>query len=213
MNKSIIFFVAIAGTFSGYAQLGISPEAGINFSMANSKIGDLKTDSKYRIGYKAGVGIDITIYKGFYIQPGIYYTIKGAILHTSVSGIASEDKMSLNYFDIPINLAYRYDFNNAGSVFAFAGPYWGIGINRKSENNMNGVSIENDIKYGDAATDEFIKADFGLNFGIGYISPVGIYLRLQYAIGLSNISNTINATWKNQVFSASLGYVFELNQR
>lgn len=210
MKKLLLLFISMIEAAGGYAQLSINPEAGINFSTAVSKNDNLKTDSKYRIGYKAGALVDISIYNGVYIEPGIFYTVKGVTLNTSAVGVLSENKITLNYLEVPINIGYKYNFDKAGAMFVFAGPYWGIGLNGKNESHTNGMSAENDIKFGHKVTDEFIKADFGLNVGAGYVLLSGLYFRLQYGAGLCNISNVENTSWKNRAWSASLGYTFKM---
>lgn len=200
--------MAVATAQFAHAQLSINPEAGINIANMSTKINDSKLSSKSIIGYKVGAMVDIGIAKGFYIQPGVFYTVKGA--EYSLVGI--KDKHTLNYLEIPLNLGYRYEFDNAGAVFATVGPYIGIGLNGKSKQEGVLGSIEEDIKFGSNA-DQPKKIDYGANFSVGYISPIGLYVRAQYGLGIANLSNVNNSSNRNRVWGFSLGYSFVLNEK
>ncbi len=207
-----VFFLSICllAFLVSRAQLSINPEAGINFANADWSLGNASIEPKSIIGFKAGAMVDIGIYKGFYLQPGAFYSVKGAKYESAILNANSEVK--LNYIEVPVNLAYRYDFDKAGALFVAVGPYLGIGLNGKTKSTVFGISGEEDIKFGDAS-DEMKKLEYGMNFGLGYISPVGIYIRGQYGMGFTNLSQATNSTWKNRVWSVSLGYAFELNER
>ncbi len=211
MKKMILLAsMAIAGVNIVHAQLSINPEAGINIANMSQKAGDTKLGTKSIIGYKVGAVLDIDIAKGFYIQPGAFYSTKGS--EYTVLGLTT--KTTVGYIEVPVNIAYRYDFGNAGAVFAAAGPYIGIGMTgkNKTENVPLVGTLENDIKFG-SKDGEMKKIDYGANFSVGYISPIGIYVRAQYGLGLANLSNTNNSSSKNRVWGFSLGYAFQLNER
>lgn len=204
MKKLILIAIAaIAGTQAN-AQFSINPEAGVNFATMKQKLGPNKVTTGSTTGFKVGAVADIDIAKGFFIQPGLFYTTKGY----GDNYLGVKTTVTLNYLEIPLNLGYRYDMGSAGSVFATAGPYMGIGLNGK----MKTGSLDSDIKFGTGAS-EYKKLDYGVNFSVGYISPIGIYVRGQYGLGLANLSNVNNTTTKNNVWSVSLGYAFQLNER
>jgi len=211
MKKGIILAaMAVAAAQFAHAQLSINPEAGINIANMSQKIGGDKVSSSSKIGFKVGAMVDIGIVKGFYIQPGILYSVKGTEFKSSF--LNSSAKVTLNYLEVPLNFAYRYDFDNAGAVFAAIGPYIGIGMNGKTKTEVGGASTETDIKFG-SKIGETKKIDYGANFSVGYISPIGLYVRAQYGLGLANLSNADNTSSKNRVWGFSLGYAFELNER
>lgn len=199
------------------AQLSINPEAGLNISNASYKLDGDKQSTSSVLAYKAGVVLDIGIAKGFYLQPGIFYSVKGAQINYDLGILGSGHvKSSVDYLEIPLNLAYRYELGNAGAVFAAAGPYIGIGMKGKNKAEVTvptGIpSQETDVKFGDA-DDEVKKIDYGVNFGVGYISPVGLYLRVQYGLGLANLANASMVSSKTRVLGISVGYAFMLNEK
>ncbi|WP_118976117.1 porin family protein [Taibaiella koreensis] len=213
MKKGIILAaMAVAATQFAHAQLSINPEAGINIANMSQKVAGNKITNDSRIGFKVGAMVDIGVVKGFYIQPGVLYSVKGFQNSETVLGTTIKSKTSLNYLEVPLNFAYRYDFDKAGAVFAAVGPYIGIGLNGKDKVEGGPLAGETDIKFGGDA-DQLKKIDYGANFSVGYISPIGIYVRAQYGMGLANLSNVDNVKIKNKVWGFSLGYTFQLNER
>lgn len=213
MKKLILIAVAAMAGIQANAQLSINPEAGLNIGNASYKIDGNKQSTSSVLGYKAGVVLDIGIAKGFYIQPGVFYSLKGAQINYSSALLSGNIKSSLDYIEIPLNFAYRYELGNAGAVFAAAGPYMGLGMKGKNKTTVTGMAtVEDDVVFGDAA-DEVKKIDYGVNFGVGYISPIGIYVRAQYGLGLANLSNADKVSAQNRVWGISLGYAFMLNEK
>lgn len=202
--------MAVATAQFAHAQLSINPEAGINIANMSVKSGGDKLSTKSKIGFKVGAMVDIGIAKGFYIQPGILYSVKG--YEYDVSVLNTKTKTTLNYLEIPLNIGYRYEFDNAGAVFATVGPYLGIGLNGKAKGETPLGNVETDIKFGSDA-DQMKKIDYGANFSVGYISPIGLYVRAQYGLGIANLSNVNNTTYRNRAWGFSLGYAFVLNEK
>jgi hypothetical protein len=194
MKKLILIAIAAFGVMQANAQFSINPEAGVNFAKVGS-------GADFRTGYKVGAVADIDIAKGFYIQPGLFYSAKGS----KSGGTNLSYELQTNYLEIPLSLGYRYDFGKAGGIFATVGPYLGVGLNGKYKATALGHSVDTDIKAGK----EFERIDVGMNLSIGYISPIGIYIRGQYGMGFTEAYQGL----KNRVLGVSVGYAFQLNER
>ncbi len=223
--KKLILTIAIGITVvQAQAQLSIAPEVGVNLSNASvtsNIFGSNDVSTKMKPGLKAGAVLDIPIIGGLFVQPGAFFSMKGYKTSSSLTllGNTTESKgtVALNYVEIPVNLGYRYTIGNAGSVFVTAGPYLGYAFSgkSKSENTLNGNPVadtEEDIEFGSEDT-EMKPLDFGLNFSAGYQLPMGLYLRAQYGLGLSDLSNTNLVSHKNKVLAFSVGYAFPLGGR
>ncbi|MFT4062230.1 MAG: porin family protein [Edaphocola sp.] len=209
MKKLILVAAgALLGT-SSFAQVSINPEFGVNFAKMPYEYGSINQPGEAITGLKGGVMIDFGLSKGFFFQPGVMFSIKGNKTTYSLLGVTTVTKTTIQNLEIPINLGYRCSFGKAGSAFATVGPYAGLGMSGKSKAESGGVSIEGDITFGDDAGD-VKKLDYGVNFGLGYATPMGIYIRGQYGMGLANLSNVDNATSQNRVWSVSVGYAFAL---
>ena len=69
-----------------------------------------------------------------------------------------EFKCPIQYFEIPLNLIYKYDFSGP-SIFVNVGPYIGIGLSGK----VKTADEEVDIEFG-SDDDELKRVDTGVNF-------------------------------------------------
>ena len=222
MRKIILSAAVAISFFQAQAQISVAPEVGLNLANMKSEINGQQNpfDLKMKPGLKAGAVVHIPVAKGFFVQPGIFFSMKGTKTEYSESFMGQtasyKGSYKLNYLEIPVNLGYEYAIGKAGSVFVTAGPYLGYALSGKTvtETSLNGSSIgttDEKIKFGSDENEDDMKAmDFGLNFSAGYKLPMGLFIRAQYGLGLANLSNVDNTTLKNNVLSFSLGYAFGL---
>src|SRR5690606_4825542 len=108
------------------AQTTFGVRAGVNFQNLNGKQSDGdKIMGKIRTGFNAGVNAEIPIGEGFYLQPGILYSLKGAnekdfeMVETSIS-----------YIEVPINFIYKPDLGTGRMLLGF-GPYVAYAVGGK----------------------------------------------------------------------------------
>lgn len=207
MKKIVLLAATAAIAQTGFSQISIDPEVGVNFSNIRSKMdGADAVTSDARTGFSAGVGVNFGLGGDFYLRPGVYYQGLGG--KSDVLGI--ETTTSLHYLRIPVNVGYNFNISkSAGSVFAEVGPYVGYAIGGQTEGEALGVKVKTDVDFG---TDggETNPLDFGVNFGLGYESPWGVYIKGGYGLGLGNMSNSDNFTNTNNHFNISLGYRIKL---
>ncbi|PSK93324.1 porin family protein [Taibaiella chishuiensis] len=193
-------------------QVTFAPEIGLNIFNQTRKAGNLELNSDSKIGFKAGGVVNIPVVAGFYIQPGIFYSTKGFKSTTDAGILKTETTVNIGYVEIPVNALYRFDLGNAGGLFVSAGPYAALATNGKVKNTITTLGIEtktsDNVKFGSDA-DETKRFDYGLNAGLGYETPWGVYLRAQYGFGFANLSNNNNATVKNKGFQLSLGFTLD----
>lgn len=199
----------IAGTVciaNAQEKVTFGVRAGVN---VNSLSVSGESDLKSRVGYHVGAVMDWNVAKNLYVQPGIYFTTRGA----KSSGEGWEQKINMNYLQIPISVAYRFPVSEQVKIDVNVGPYVALGLGGKMKiSESYGFDDEYDI-------DEEIKAfgseglckrfDAGLRFG------AGVHIRkftvgLCYDLGLTNIARESGegAKIKNGSFQISLGYNF-----
>ncbi|KAA5536397.1 PorT family protein [Taibaiella lutea] len=220
MKKIIIIIAAALTAQNTFAQISIAPEAGINLSNLTTKDDNGNSeDFSSKVGLRVGAYVNIPVSHGFFIQPGLLYSMKGAQQNgtESLLGFTVNYKLSLNmnYLEVPLNIGYDYSLGNAGGIFVTAGPYLGYGLSGKAKTSVKITGMpdqndESDIKFG-SGNDEAKRIDYGLNFGAGYRTPFGVYARAQYGLGLANISNGDgDASIKHKGWALSLGYAFKI---
>lgn len=232
MKKIVMLAILATGmTFGVNAQettWGI--RGGLNFSNAGSKYtgsvgegeskSDYEPDFKSRVGFHLGVVADFGLSESFSIQPGLYFTTRGAKIEESYDGEKYEEKYNLNYLHLPILASYKIKLSDDIKWHINAGPYvaCGVGGKVKWEYSYDGESEKGDYKafgVADKDADEdkggLKRFDAGLSFGTG-VSFNKIYFGLTYDLGLANIAD--KKVWgddfklKNRNFAISVGYNF-----
>lgn len=176
---------------------------------------DLKT------GFHAGLKADLFVSEGFYLQPGLIYSTKGA----ETKNNNSTRTQHLSYVELPVYALFKPQLG-AGRLLLGAGPYAAYGISGKSKVKSGDTALEQDAKFKNEITAieyattllnvaYFIKPwDFGANMTLGYELNNGFSLQVNGQLGLSDINPVVKSVeadkskWRNIGFGASLGYTF-----
>ena len=243
LNKFFALIILASLTFSASAQVNIGIKVGGNLSDIHQdyKDSDWEMPTKMKVGFHIGLTSDIPINDMFSLQPGLLFSVKGCNydldeliedfdIPVKADGVEVDGFMrtSLNYIEIPLNLAFK-----ANDLQIFAGPYVAMGISGKhksdftvsfmgqSEDSEEEITLKpafGEVNYDDLGEDEdaFSALDYGLNFGLGYtVGP--ILIQGGYSLGLGNItpkyegvSTTDRSDYKdsNRVITLSVSYFF-----
>ena len=179
---------------------------GSNFATFNEKVDEgSATDYKYKAGFRLGVIRDFRISKNFYIQPGLYFTMGGAIQKTD----GYQDlTCNLGYLQLPILASLRIELNDYTKLHLNAGPYIAYGVCGKMKYAGEKINA-----FGTGDDEGGLKRfDAGLNFSVG-ISLDRFYWSIGYDLGLTEISD--EDVWEldgvktqNRNIFISLGYNF-----
>lgn len=200
--KKFIFSVFAFGafTFGTYAQtpdIKLGAKAGANF--ANITDGDMKTS------FHVGVLGEVFFNDKFSIQPEILYSSQGSKFKDPSDDLVSKLDYTLDYINVPIMAKYYV----MDGLSVQAGPQ--VGFLTKSEIKLSGSKGSETID-----NKEFVNSiDFGLNFGIGYDLPLGLFFDARYNLGLTKVNKNIEEDFgisekdiKQGVFQISVGYKF-----
>lgn len=218
MRKLLLCAAMIAGTVCmGHAQEKITfgVRAGLN---VNSLSVSGESGLKSRVGYHVGAVMDWNVAKNLYVQPGLYFTTRGA--KTSEEGM--DMKINMNY--LQISVSYRFPVSEKVKIDVNAGPYIALGLGGKmkySEGDWDDYgyySYDYDYDYDDWYDDDEMKMfgseglckrfDAGLRFGAG-VHIQRFSIGLCYDLGLTNIARgESKMKIKNGSFQISLGYNF-----
>lgn len=210
----------IAGTVcmaDAQEKITFGVRAGLNVNSLSTP-GD--SGLKSRIGYHVGAVMDWNAAKNLYVQPGLYFTTRGA--KSSEEGM--EMKINMNYLQIPISVSYRFPVSQQVKIDVNAGPYIALGLGGKAkfsgDYDYDDYSYDYDYDYDDddyyGGGDEMKmfgseglckRFDAGLRFGAGvHIKQFSV--GLCYDLGLMNIARESEGKLKNGSFQISLGYNF-----
>lgn len=220
-----VFACALLFTTTVHAQdASVAIKAGVN--LANVTISDNGSidDAKTLTSFQAGVQADLPITKFFSLQPGLYFTGKGAKTSVGSSSDATYYKASSNpmYIELPLNAVFKLPLSKDNNFFVGAGPYAAMGIagKNKVEGKVFGVAFNSseNIKFSNddptTSTQEgagigiMRRFDYGLN-GVAGFEADAFLLTLQYGYGLANIASEGNSNAndrnKHRVLSLTLG--------
>ena len=223
MKKHLLLLTAAlsCGLFS-YAQVSFGVKAG--FSLAGMTSKNVITDNtpyeantKTLPAFHAGIIADISLAKNFSLQPGLFYSAKGAKLHQITTGPADETEKvvstaRLNYLELPVNFLYKRALG-PGKIFAGFGPYLAYGVGGKIKTEYEHyASRESEVKFENkedyAAGITYVKPfDAGANFIAGYELKMGLLFSVNYSLGLTNTSPYESETQKNHYLGISVGYL------
>lgn len=196
MKKIILTSIVFAAlAFSAKAQtpdIKLGAKGGVNFSNITDSDMDGKT------GFHVGVLAEAFLSEKFSIQPEILYSTQGAELKNDNSSL----KLNVDYINVPIMAKYYV----ADGFNIQAGPQFGFLTKAETKGTLDGIGSGTiDVK------DSAESFDFGVNFGLGYELPAGLFFDARYNLGLSKI-NKESVSWaedgKNSVFQVSVGYKF-----
>lgn len=206
MKKLIILMVIATISTSVFAQIGVQ----VGGTFASFKVEDKTTSSANqtsdsKIGFTLGVFTNVPLSTNFIFRPELNYTQKGGKVEGTFGTTSIENKLTLNYLELPLNFIYKA----TGGFFVGAGPALGYGIGGKAKTKSGSTSSDEKIKFGSDENEDDLKAmEFAGNLLAGYQMENGITLTVLYNMGFSNLSHDPDQTFKNRYFGIKIGKIF-----
>ncbi|WP_066401427.1 porin family protein [Flavisolibacter tropicus] len=163
------------------------------FIKAGANLADLKLEgvdnsaTDMRIGFHGGLGAHFHLAPEWALQPELLYSQEGAKIEN--------DKVKLDYINIPLMLQYMFD----NGFRVEAGPQFGFLVNSKYEFE-NGSERNLDEQYK--------TPNVGMGFGVNYLSYSGLGVGARYNLGLSNIGEG-STDIKTRTLQLSLFYMLD----
>lgn len=183
MKKFLLLAVVTVLGFTNVnaQEIKFGAKGGLNFATIS---GDNTKGIDVVTSFNFGVVSEIPISDKFSFQPELMYSGQGYSFN--------DNTVALSYLNVP--LMGKYYVTKGLSVEA--GPQIGFLLAAKNE--------KTDVK------DSFNTVDFGVNFGLGYKLENGLNFGVRYNLGLTDINNVDNSSFKNKnsVFQVSVGYFF-----
>ncbi len=174
--------------------------------------GDYIIELKSLSGFRFGGFLTLDMAGGLQIQPEAYYTQKGASYEQNGMlwdvPFTMKGKLKLDYIEIPVLVKYVL---KTGSLepFFFAGPYFAFKASAKGEVAMNVGELGTETETEDL--EDVKSTDYGVVVGAGLNLPLGqmtLIFDVRYTLGMTNISDVLDESVKNGVFSILAGIGF-----
>jgi len=179
-------------------------KGGLNLSnITIDKSGGLDAN-KGIASFQAGLQADLPIGSYFAIQPGVFFTGKGAKLESgNISGNNWYRATTRPYYiEIPVNAVIKLPLGDQSSFFFGAGPYLGIGVGGKNrlEGQASGISYSRSENIKFSNDDPFTsneegsgynimrRFDYGLNGTVGIQAKYAVF-SVNYGWGLAKLQS------------------------
>jgi hypothetical protein len=227
MKKYFITFICLCAAVNGFAQFSIGAKAGLAVSDFHNAY-----ETKANTGFKAGLSLQY-MFSEWGLQSGVYFKKVGVAnskgylpSNTSVLPLPVFMETSLEYFEIPLVLVYKYPIAQNVKIGINAGAYLGIGYGGKVIVNLDGLqtafginAFDDSLVYGGQYLDNTSfkganKVDMGLTGGLG-VDIYNVNISANYDLGLSNVYkefpiDTDMKNIKNRAFWVAIAYHFQL---
>lgn len=202
MKKSLIFVLFALVSIVSYSQIAWSVKAGMTMNNMTKL-----EDSKMKLGYTVGVGVDYAINDMWAIQSGLNITAKGT---KSEYDDSDEDgkyvettKYNPTYLEIPILAAVKFQIADNMKFTVNAGPYLAFGLGGKSKDSydLSGEYAEDAKEYPEDYSEnswKLFKKEKGeekaalKRFDLGLQYGIGLEISEHYLVSLSGQYGFIN---------------------
>lgn len=219
---SITLLLLFLNISSSSAQKFLGIRAGINLSNYNTSNNISTSINKTsEVLLTFGIPFETYISPNFSIQPELTFIQKGygSNFTTTASGgvgIFFDEKLTTNWFEIPVMIKYKF-FNIHKTGFALmAGPSLAYAFSGKikstTTSNRNGtISIYRVDEALDFKNDEHRRTDLAVNFG-SELTMSSIFLDVRFQLGLTNLNtnSTNNEKAMTRGLMLTAGYRFSL---
>ena len=193
MKRFVLSIVAAAVAMLAAAQWSVAPKAGLNWSKVNFPESYGGNPSSLT-GFHAGVAVTYQINKWLDVQGELLYTMRGLdwddLYVTDDAGNVAEEGVKVRQH-IPVLLKF---FPCTGFNLQ-AGPQLGVPLKYDG-----GLAVADGDK---------VPVDFGLVFGLGYESGMGVFVDARYTLGLTSTVKDMPG-WQNRTIGLTVGYRFYL---
>ena len=179
------------------------PKIGLNISKLPTQIKDvtsLKTGNVY--GLNAGLFVRLSI-KKFYIQPEVYFSMKGGnISYDSLLWHGNKD-IKLNTIDIPVLIGFKAFDAKLFNLRVMAGPVLSIPLNKSVSETFTYSNLSHPSNT--VNQNSFKNSLWAIQAGLG-IDVFMFTFDFRYEWGLTKIYDQNNVTFRNNMFYLSLGW-------
>ncbi|MBS1584844.1 MAG: PorT family protein [Bacteroidetes bacterium] len=231
----IALFLLFAQSSPAQFRYGAELAGSYNKLSDNKNVWGATAITKSTFGGSLGILADYGITNRVYLQPGALFTMKSgneeATTKLSIGipvssfniaangGITMKQESKFYYVEVPVNVLYKWGQPGGNRFFIGAGPYVAYGVAGKQTVKQDitadalVVSFDSSIRNTTSQTfadDSFgyQKLDYGFKVCEGYEFSNGLFLRAEFALGITNLSNYPDAKSRNMGFSLRVGYLF-----
>lgn len=204
MKTLVLAALLICGVGSTYAQNREKVRLGVEAGMTVNTIKNYYDDADRKVGFDAGLRVDVNFTDNIYLGTGLQYMMKGV----KSSGKGWESKVNTGYLQIPIHVGYRYDFNETIGIFGEFGPFLAIGVNGQRKYESGSHSKKDYDVFGDPDEGYAKRFDMGLGLHVGCEIIQHWQVALGYDWGLIDMYKGPGDKVRNGSLRLGVAYMF-----
>ncbi len=212
--KKLFLGAAVAMSSLAFAQqFGV--KGGVNVASLSKTEG--MEEQKAKVGFNAGVFMNMPIAESFSFQPELLYSQMGEKSTETYSEVVggetysykSTGSINLDYVTLPL----MFQYNATPSFYLEAGPELGLLVSGKAKGDETVTSplgTTTSSYSEDLDKDQMNTFNIGVGLGAGYYFTPNIGITARYVAGFTDIAKDRPSgdAVKNNVFQAGLAYKF-----
>lgn len=205
MKKLFLSLVVIASSFTFAQTVGFGVKGGVNVSnMTNEGQNQTLDKESSKVGYYAGVFVNLPLGANLSVQPEVLYNNLGQRMDLKFGNETVSVKNNVDYISVPLMAQY----NIAEGFYLEAGPQFSFLVDQKYK--LSGIkdnSIKNlaeDFLNAGNSKENYKSFDLGLGVGAGFKIYKNIGINARYVVGLTNDSEIKDVTVRNNAFHAGV---------
>lgn len=232
--KKLFIGLAIAGSLIVNAQEKTKSSSPITFGVKGGltastisrsddryyEYGEHNDEDKLKVGFQAGVFVNIPVAEKFSIQPELLFNQLGSKVeeryyhYASNSSFkhSSEYTVNLNYLALPVMVQY----NILPQLYVEAGPEFGYLLGGKVKGDDittmttgNSTTTSRESYSDDLPMDLYRRFNFGIGVGAGYYFTQNFGVTARFTAGISNIMKETDYKMRNNAFQVGVAYKFK----
>ena len=213
-RKTLLLFINLGLFTLSFSQMKFGVKGGITESSAKEDLNLPNTKYSLQTGLQIGFFADKPLTDNIIFRSSFQLTQKG---YKSVVGNPGgpfywNRDLSTTYLELPLDILYKFKFNNTSSLLLGTGPVLSYGIQGRLK--ATHVTMNNNQQlHTQTSTDNKIfrnnldrRFDFGWNAS-GGIQRCRILFTMSYNHGISNVVKDDNQSLKNRSFAFTVGYL------
>lgn len=203
--KTSLFILALStSAISTGAQTSLGPEIGLNQSNLKIVHSDWAFSNHLKTGFRIGLNFTSALDRNWDIQSGLYYYTKGSNVAASHHSDYYASTIEIGALQLPLYFNIHAKTGRYGRAFAGVGTFVDFHVNGKESLGTK----DYDLAVGSTVYDDLKQFDGGLGLQAGYQINNGICLRMQYQLGLANITPIPGEKMNSRSFAVSVSYLF-----
>lgn len=198
--KKFLTIVAATILFAVSANAQTFFNLGYGLGFDKITFGQLETDASNSNTIFAGASHNFGIAGNFGIEPGLNY-----VFNFSKTGDELSVKNQYHGLQLPVLFNYAVVPSDNFTFKLFVGPSVNFGISDKSTTYVGGIK---GIVIDNYADDSYNRFGLSASFGLAAELFDTVRIKVGYDLGLTDLNKADNVTYKQNLLTFSLGYIF-----